>query len=205
VKLLRVLQDRQFEPVGSNDTRTVDVRVLLATNRDLAVSVEVGDFREDLYYRINVINIELPSLRGRPGDIPALAKHFLVKYSVEAGKRVTRFDEDALRLMQQYDWPGNVRELENCVERAVLLCRAETVDIDDLPPTLLEAREAAPALAAVGASTSASLGEALAGPEKRIIEAALARHGGNRQATASQLQINRTTLYKKMKKYGLLT
>ena len=205
MKLLRVLQERQFEPVGSNDTRTVDVRVILASNRDLAEEVQAGRFRQDLYYRVNVVNIELPSLRDRTGDVPLLARHFLAKYNGESNKSVAGFDEDAARLMQQYPWPGNVRELENCVERAVLLCRDRVVRPADLPPTILKhTSDAATAPGAVLGDQPMSLDDALAGPEKQIIQAALARHAGNRQVTADQLNINRTTLYKKMKKYGLM-
>ncbi|NQU75159.1 MAG: sigma-54-dependent Fis family transcriptional regulator [Planctomycetes bacterium] len=203
VKLLRVLQERQFEPVGSNVTQTVDVRVLLASNRDLAEEVAAGRFRQDLYYRVNVVNIELPALRERPGDIQLLVKHFLDKYTAQSGKRGVELSEQAIGLMQRYDWPGNVRELENCIERAVLLCREGRICPEDLPATVL---------ACAGRSTSVSpltedpmsLVEALAGPESAILQATLARHGGNRQATADELQINRTTLFKKMKKYGLM-
>jgi DNA-binding NtrC family response regulator len=200
VKLLRVLQERQFEPVGSNETRTVDVRVVLATNQDLTAEVEAGRFRQDLYYRINVVNIELPPLRERPGDIPLLAQHFLRKFVAESGKAAVGLDEEVVRLMEQHPWPGNVRELENCMERAVLLCRGGLVQPSDLPAALLR-----PVSAVVAVSSQPmSLEDALAEPERQIIEAALARNGENRQATADELQINRTTLYKKMKKYGLL-
>lgn len=200
MKLLRVLQERQLEPVGSNQTQTVDVRVILATNCDLAEEVRAGRFRQDLYYRVNVVNIEVPALRDRPGDVPLLARHFLECQRAELNRSVGGFDGEALRLMQQYGWPGNVRELENCVERAVLLARGPLVTPADLPPALL----AAPTSAAMPTDRAMSLTDALAGPERQIIQAALSRHQGNRQATADELQINRTTLYKKMKKYDLL-
>jgi len=201
VKLLRVLQDRQFEPVGSNETMQVDVRVILATNRDLWQEVEAGRFRQDLYYRVNVINIELPSLRQRPGDIPLLAEHFLRKYAPSANRQILGFSPPALAAMRRYHWPGNVRELENCVERAVVLCRDAYIGLDDLPPALLSRSAHAPT--PVASTQPKSLKQALAEPEKQIILAALEANGGNRQATARQLGINRTTLYKKMKRYGL--
>ncbi len=203
VKLLRVLQERQFEPVGSNETRSVDLRVVLATNVDLPAEVEAGRFRQDLFYRVNVVNIELPPLRHRDVDIPLLARHFLSKYIAESGKQVTGFDDDTLRLMRQYPWPGNVRELENCVERAVLLCRGGRIVPSDLPPTLLEAPDPAQ-IPTITVDHETSLSDALAAPERQIIVDALESNEGNRQDTAAQLQINRTTLYKKMKKYQLL-
>lgn len=204
VKLLRVLQERQFEPVGATATQTVDVRVILATNRDLAQEVAAGRFRQDLYYRVNVVNIELPALRERAGDIPLLAAHFLRKYAAECGKSVTGFDADATAAMQRHPWPGNVRELENAVERAVLLCRQSVIALEDLPPTLTDGSSPLAPPPPANGSRPMSLTEALVEPEKQILRAALARHGGNRQATAEELQINRTTLYKKMRKYGLL-
>ncbi len=202
VKLLRVLQERQFEPVGSNETRTVDVRVLLATNTDLAAQVAAGKFRQDLYYRVNVVNIALPPLRERPGDVPLLAEHFLAKHAADGRKSIKGFTEEVLRLMQQYTWPGNVRELANCVERAVLLCRSDRIGPEDLSRTMLTA--ATGAAGAMMTDRPLSLASALAEPERQIIRSALARNGGSRQGTADELQINRTTLYKKMKKYDLL-
>jgi DNA-binding NtrC family response regulator len=203
VKLLRVLQDRQFEPLGSNRTLTVDVRVILATNVDLACEVEAGRFRPDLYYRINVVNIDLPPLRERLMDIPLLAEYFLRKYAHQCGKRRLSFTEAALQSMQRYRWPGNVRELENCVERAVVLCRGEHIDKGDLPPAVVRAVESDAALFSPAHGRPMTLKEALEEPEKRIIQAALEANDWNRQRTAAVLDINRTTLYKKMKHYGL--
>ncbi len=202
VKLLRVLQERCFEPVGSNETRSVDVRVVLATNADLRAEVAAGRFREDLYYRVNVVNIELPPLRERPGDIPLLARHFLSGYADEASKEIAGFDAEAIDCLQRYPWPGNVRELENCIERAVLLCRTGRIGRADLPETVAAAPDEP--LVAVNEDRPMSLVEALAAPEREIIQAALRRNGGNRAATAAELQINRTTLYKKMRKYGMM-
>ena len=133
VKLLRVLQEFEFEPVGSTKTQKVDTRVILATNENLTLAVQQGRFRQDLFYRINVINIELPPLRERLADIPLLAQHFLARTCEEAGKKSQGFADDALAAMQRYNWPGNVRELQNVVERAVLLGRGPQVTLDDLP------------------------------------------------------------------------
>ena len=199
VKLLRVLQERQFEPVGSNETRTVDVRVLLASNRDLAAEVRAGRFREDLYYRINVVNIALPSLAERPADIRPLAEKFLADMCARHGKQKTGFVEEAIRHLEGYNWPGNVRELENVVERAVVLSRHAQVQADDLPSHLVDYVKdckAAP-------FARVSLKEALEEPERQILEMALRQNNYNRRATADMLQINRTTLYKKLKRYGL--
>lgn len=203
VKLLRVLQERRFEPLGSNRTQTADVRVVLATNADLPKAVEDGRFRADLYYRINVVNIDLPPLRDRLTDIALLAEHFLQKYAHQCGKRLVGFTELALQCMQRYQWPGNVRELENCVERAVVLTRGDQIDKSDLPPAVVRAAESGAALFSAESGRPMTLKEALADPERRIIQAALEANDWNRQKTAAVLDVNRTTLYKKMKRYGL--
>lgn len=210
VKLLRVLQERAFEPVGSTQTQTVDVRVILASNADLRQLVSEGKFRQDLYYRINVVQIKLPSLRERMGDIPLLAGMFLKRLVKEMNRSVTGFSDEAMAAMRRYDWPGNVRELENAVEHAVVLSRSRQIELDDLPETLRYGSSSA----VVGGRESGSaasdellapmpLQQALEIPERRIIEAALVRNSWNRQATADELDINRTTLYKKMRKYQL--
>ncbi|MFA6135066.1 MAG: sigma-54 dependent transcriptional regulator [Phycisphaerae bacterium] len=202
VKLLRVLQERNFEPVGSNQTLRVDVRVILATNHDLRQEVEAGRFRNDLYYRINVVNIELPPLRERLGDIPLLADFFLAKYLDGSPRKIEGFAPEAMELMRRYCWPGNVRELENCVERAVVLCRSPLIGPDDLPPALLHSNvSSGSSPRPLGRMT---LDQALEEPEKQILRSALEANEGSRQATARQLGINRTTLYKKMKRYGLM-
>jgi DNA-binding NtrC family response regulator len=226
VKLLRVLQELQFEPLGGTETETVDVRVVLATNDDLAAAVARGSFRQDLYYRINVVNIALPALRQRAGDIPLLVDHFLAKACESAGRTVEGFDRDAMELLQQYSWPGNVRELENVVERAVLLGRETILRPEDLPPEVVRnepstqvagSLPAPPAPASgwpatpphrsaagvAGTSRGVSLREALEEPERQIILDSLRQHQWNRAATADALEINRTTLYKKMKRLGL--
>ncbi len=207
VKLLRVLQERCFEPVGSTATQTVDARVILASNVDLQELVAEGKFRQDLYYRINVVQIKMPPLRDRLGDIPLLANLFLRKLSKETGRNVTGFSADSMAMMQRYDWPGNVRELENAVERAVVLCKKPQIETDDLPDSIRQ-HPTTPGLTQASASSvdllpPMPLERAMELPERRIIECALMRNNWNRQATATELDINRTTLYKKMRKYRL--
>jgi DNA-binding NtrC family response regulator len=199
VKLLRVLQDRQFDPVGSNRTITVDTRVILASNTDLAEEVRAGRFREDLYYRINVVTINIPPLADRVGDVPLLSEHFLKYFSMTHGKQKTGVTEEAMEYLQRYAWPGNVRELENVMERAVLLSKGPQIGVEDLPSPLIT-QSAAGNPQRYG---QMSLKEAMAKPEKNIIRAALEANNWNRQETARALQINRTTLYKKMKRYEL--
>ena len=198
VKLLRVLEDRQFEPVGSNKTITVDARIILATNRNLIEEVKQGRFREDLYYRINVVTVNLPALSERVGDIALLAKHFLKRYSGQHNKKKLGITDEAIGFLERYPWPGNVRELENVIERAVLLGKGSFVTPDDLPAGIRQEQVIqGPGYNAV------SLKKAVAEPEKNIIRQALEVHKWNRQETADALGINRTTLFKKMKRYGL--
>lgn len=200
VKLLRVLQSQEFDPIGSNKTETVDVRILLATNVDLEAEMKAGRFREDLFYRVNVITIDMPSLSERVGDIPLLARHFLNGFCTEMKRSVLDFDDEAMGILQSYRWPGNVRELENVIERAVVLCKGHSIQVGDLPEKLVTAAATAEPLAVY---KPMPLKQALEEPERRILEAALRANGWNRQLTAEQLDINRTTLYKKMKRYGL--
>jgi DNA-binding NtrC family response regulator len=199
VKLLRVLQEFAFEPVGGSQTIKIDTRVILATNEDLAEAVADGRFRQDLYYRVNVINIELPSLRERASDVPMLAMHFLESIVKESGKQVEGFTDEALSAMQRYSWPGNVRELQNVVERAVLLGKGSLVRPEDLPTHLLSGQP----VFSISPSGSKSLKDSLADPERAIILDTLKANNWNRNATAEKLGINRTTLYKKMKRLGL--
>ena len=205
VKLLRVIQERAFEPVGSSETRNVDARVILATNTDLAQLVAEQKFRQDLYYRINVVNIRLPSLRERLSDIPLLCQHFLRRFNRETGREILGFSDAAMAAMQRYNWPGNVRELENAIERAVVLCRRPQIDLEELPETIqsFSPQRPAPADGESDLDKPMPLAQALQTPERRIIESALRRNNFNRQLTAAELDINRTTLYKKMKKYRL--
>jgi DNA-binding NtrC family response regulator len=200
VKLLRVLQERQFEPVGSNKTETVDVRVVLATNQDLEEEVAAGRFRQDLYYRINVVAIMLPSLCERMGDIALLAERFLENFAGKMNKPGIAFSPEAMVCLQHYHWPGNVRELENIVERAVVLTRGRLIGVDDLPPKLVALSQSNPLDVNL---SGMPLKKAMEAPERAAIESALRANGWNRQLTAEMLGINRTTLYKKMKRYGL--
>ena len=210
VKLLRVLQERCFEPVGSTETKTVDARLILASNVDLAQLVAEQKFRQDLYYRINVVNICMPGLKERIGDIPLLANHFLKEFRKETGREILGFTEAAMAAMQRYDWPGNVRELENAVERAVVLCRRPQIDVEDLPETIhafpgQTSGDRGKSRPSNGDSYEQAMPLALAleAPERKFIEAALQRNNWNRQLTSAELDINRTTLYKKMRKYRL--
>jgi two-component system response regulator AtoC len=197
VRLLRVIQERRFEAVGSEETQEADVRLILATNEDLARRVEEGRFRRDLFYRISVVPIHLPSLRERIGDIPLLAMHFLKRFAEENQKGIRHIDDNAMTVLQAYHWPGNIRELENVVERGVILCRGDTITPRDLPSDLTRAATPEP-------GQVLPLRKALEIPEREIIERTLRSHNWNRQETAAALMINRTTLFNKMRKYGLL-
>lgn len=197
-KLLRVLENQQFEPVGSNKTETVNTRTILASNRNLEQEVRQGRFREDLYYRINVITIDLPPLCERVGDIRLLAEHFLKIYCALNNRQKLGITDEAMQFLERYSWPGNIRELEKVIERAALLGKSKFISPEDLSETIKQEQKQQPAT-----YQSMSLKEALAEPEKNIIRQALEANQWNRQATAGALQINRTTLFKKMKHYGL--
>jgi len=197
-KFLRVLEDRQFDPVGSNKTQTVDTRIILASNRNLDEEVRQGRFREDLYYRINVVTIDLPPLCERVGDVRLLAKHFLRVYSAQHNRNKLGITDEAMEYLERYTWPGNVRELENVIERAALLSKNKFIGPDDLPNSIKQEQNQQQETYKL-----MSLKGALAGPEKNIIRQALEVNHWNRQATAKTLGINRTTLFKKMKHYGL--
>ncbi|MBX3465210.1 MAG: sigma-54-dependent Fis family transcriptional regulator [Planctomycetes bacterium] len=203
VKLLRVLQDRVVERVGDTRTLPVDVRIVLATNKDLAKAVASGEFREDLYYRIHVVAIEMPPLRERPGDLPALALHFLRRFAAEHGRGALQFTPAAMAALAAAPWPGNVRQLEHVIERAVVLGSGPVVDTADLP-ALVPARPAAPAPAPLPADAPVlPLRDALAAAERQIIVHALAHAGGNRERAARDLGVNRSTLFHKLRKYGI--
>ena len=198
VKLLRILQDLEFEQVGGTKTFHVDTRVILATNDDLGRMVADGRFRQDLYYRVNVINIELPPLRDRISDIPLLAGHFLQQVCEDTGKNVTAFTDEAMTAIQRYRWPGNVRELQNVIERAVLLGKESVIGVADLPASL-----ATVGSVNVESAAGRTLKQSLESPERQIIREVLEANHWNRNVTAEMLGINRTTLYKKMKRLGL--
>jgi two-component system response regulator PilR (NtrC family) len=229
VKLLRVLQERTFRPVGSETNVAVDVRIIAATNRDLLTSVRDGRFREDLFYRLNVITIDLPPLRERREDIPLLIRHFLRQFSDLHERRVTRFSVAAGRLLLQHHYPGNIRELENIVEHAVALCDAETATEEHLPPYLFgephprvpnvpePAHATAPVAEArippsmplpippklAAASDTVNLEQDLAEYEKAILLRALDQAGGVKKRAAELLGINYRSLRHRLQKYGL--
>lgn len=197
-KLLRVLQERAFEPLGSVRTVSVDIRVIAATNRDLAREVKEGRFREDLYYRLNVVALAVPPFRERKEDIPFLAEHFLTIYREKNRKAVNAISGKAQDLLVRYDWPGNIRELENCIERAVIMARDEVIVPADLPPQIrMTVRGEERDGFCIPAGTS------LDEMEKALIVKTLEEAGGNRTRTAEILGINRRTLQNKLKEYGL--
>ena len=195
-KLLRVLQMRTFERVGGTKPISVDVRIIAATNRSLEAGVAEGTFREDLYHRLNVVQINLPPLRDRTEDIPLLAMEFLRRFARQNGKDLRGFSDNAVRVLCGYHWPGNVRELENVVLQAVVLAKSSLIDVADLPRRITEAK---PLLAPASSALSDQLGE----PERQILVNALRQHGGNIKRTAETLQISRTTLYAKLKRYAI--
>ena len=197
VKLLRVLEERTFERVGGEETVTVDIRVVAATNRDLHEYVRQGKFREDLFFRLNVVDILLPSLRERAGDIPLLADRFLKQYAERNGRAIQGFTPEALALLSRYGWPGNVRELRNAVERMVVLSRTELLTPDDVPSNIRAALMDAPP-----APFTATDSNSLADVEKQKILAVLDKNKGNRTRAADELGISRRTLHRKLKEYG---
>jgi DNA-binding NtrC family response regulator len=201
VKLLRVLQDRSFEPVGSSKTLTVDVRVVAATHQDLESAIRDRRFREDLYYRLNVIPIEVPPLRERREDVPLLAEHFLTSASQARGEEKVEISRDALEALCLHHWPGNVRELQNLVERLSILCRGRRIEATDLPTAVAGS---APIVSAPQVPhTGLSFRDLVDGFETELILQALERTQWNKNQAARLLGLNRTTLLEKMKKKGL--
>mgnify|MGYP001776365024 CR=1 FL=1 len=199
-KLLRALQQGEIQRVGSDKSEHVDVRVIAATNRDLRKEVEERRFREDLYFRLNVISLEVPPLRQRKEDIPLLAAHFLSHYAERNHKNVKGFSAQCMDMLLHYDWPGNVRELQNAVERAVILCTGEYVTGPELPVNIAKlAAEAMPKSTEVSSSLA---GLPLEEVERRAIEETLRETGDNKSAAARKLGITRATLHKKLRKYG---
>ncbi|HEY6003489.1 MAG TPA: sigma-54 dependent transcriptional regulator, partial [Anaeromyxobacter sp.] len=196
IKLLRVLQQKEFERVGGTQTIKVDVRLVAATNRDLAAEVKGGKFREDLYYRLNVVAVTLPPLRQRKGDIPALVSHFIDKYAKAYGKEIRGLAPGTLNALLSHDWPGNVRELENVVERAVVLCKASELTADDLPPTLRgpRPRERAPGALIPGAT--------LYEIEREAILRTLDMVGGSTSRAAEILGISVRKIQYRLKEYA---
>jgi DNA-binding NtrC family response regulator len=197
IKLLRVLQEREFERVGGEDTIETDVRVVAATNKDLKAEIGKGNFREDLYFRLNVVNIHVPPLRERKDDIPLLAAVFLKEFSAENGKTIAGIHEKARSRLYAYDWPGNIRELRNCIESAVVMSAGSVITEDDLPPALCAQGEEG--------CTRIPLGTTLEEAEKIIVRDTLAFHKGNKSKTAETLAIGRKTLHRKLIEWGDIT
>lgn len=195
VKLLRVLQEREVQRVGGTHTIPVDVRIVAATHRDLEAMVRRGTFREDLFYRLDVIRVPIPSLRERAGDVELLAAHFLEHYAHANDRQVQGFTPEARRALTAHAWPGNVRELENAVERAVVLDSDGWVGLDDLPGVIAGAQDAP-------ASISIPVGTTLAEAERQLIVSTLAHTGGDKALTASLLGVGRRTIYRKLDEYA---
>jgi len=198
-KLLRALQTRCVRPVGANEEVPFDVNLIAATNRDLESAVEEGRFREDLYFRINVIHVEMPPLRARGGDVLLLAQHFVDRYAAQAGKRVTGLSPEAAERLLAYIWPGNVRELENCIERAIALTRHETIGLDDLPEKIRGFQRSHVLVAGDDPSELAPLEEV----ERRYVLRVMEAVGGSKTLAARVLGIGRKTLYRKLEQYKI--
>jgi DNA-binding NtrC family response regulator len=209
-KLLRVLQEGEVRPLGATRSQKVDVRIVAATNKDLEQNLTSGAFRQDLFYRLNVIHIHLPALRDRADDILPLAEHFLARSATKAGKDVRGFHEPAKKALLGYGWPGNVRELENVVERAVALVEGPMIRVDDLPPFLAAVRRPVEAQAAQASSdaeadpftAALARGLTLAELERDYIMKVLAAEGGNKTRAAQRLGLDRKTLYRKLEEYN---
>ena len=194
VKLLRFVQEREYEPLGSSQTISADVRVIAASNRDLRGLVAEGRFREDLYYRLAVVRLRMPALRERREDIPLLVDHFAAQFAQRTGKPVHQVAEETMQALVAHDYPGNVRELENAIEHAFVLCQGGVLERAHLPRELLEAR---PQPGTVEVTSPRAIAEA------DLIRRTLERHGGDRSAAARELRLHRTTLWRKMRLYGL--
>ena len=195
VKLLRVLQEKKFERVGGEQTIEVDVRVVAATNKNLEDEVKAGRFREDLFYRLNVVRIEMPSLRERKDDIPLLMHHFLREFNIENKKDIKGFDNKSKAAILKYNWPGNIRELKNCVESAVVMCTGEEIKIEDLPASIRASSEEQVITIPIGVTMEEA--------EKIIIQENLAANNGNKSKTADVLGIGRKTLHRKIEELGI--
>jgi PAS domain S-box-containing protein len=196
VKLLRVLQEREFTPLGSATPIKANVRILAATNRDLSLEVNSGRFRQDLYFRLNVVRIALPPLRSRTSDIPLLVEHFIARFNALQGRRIGHISDRAMAQLMAYHFPGNVRELENSIEHAFVVCADSTIKLEDLPPYIREGTTATTRVDVV------NLGP-LENAEAAAIRDALARHDGNRTRAAEDLGVSRNTLWRKMKRHGI--
>jgi transcriptional regulator with PAS, ATPase and Fis domain len=198
-KLLRVLEYHQFRPLGSNQVKKVDVKIIAATNRDLQAGIEKGEFREDLFHRLNKVHIQLPPLRSRREDIPLLVRHFLSIFRTNLSKEIKGISRQVQKLFQNYEWPGNVRELQNVLESACLVTKKEFIDRGDLPKYLQETIPVPSPMPAIDREKLTTLD----GLEKEYIQHLVKITGSNLRKTASILKISRTTLYKKLKKYNI--
>jgi DNA-binding NtrC family response regulator len=194
IKILRVLQEKMFERVGGEDTIEVDVRVITATNRDLEKEIAEGRFREDLFYRLNVVRIHVPPLRERKDDLPLMISAFVKEFAEENGKVIESIDPKARQALYAYDWPGNVRQLRNCIESAVVMTTGTVITLDELPPSIREMDEIPAITIPVGAT--------MADAEREIILQTLAAQNGNKSKTAEVLGIGRKTLHRKLDEYG---
>jgi len=194
IKILRVLQEKMFERVGGEDTIEVDVRVITATNRDLEKEIAEGRFREDLFYRLNVVRIHVPPLRERKDDLPLMISAFVKEFAEENGKVIENIDPKARQALYAYDWPGNVRQLRNCIESAVVMTTGTVITLDELPPSIREMDEVPAITIPVGAT--------MADAEREIILQTLAAQNGNKSKTAEVLRIGRKTLHRKLDEYG---
>jgi DNA-binding NtrC family response regulator len=205
VKILRVLQERKFEPVGSSKTHEVDVRIITATNQELEQAVAQKRFREDLYYRLNVIPIKIPPLRERRSDIPLLTQHFIEKFNKENNKHIDGLNQEASKVFLNYDWPGNIRELENAVERLVILKSGGQIEESDLPPAMLAkfSNAARQAFDEMSVNKETSFKHAVEEYENELILKALQQTGWNKNKAAELLGLNRTTLVEKIKRKQL--
>ena len=209
VKLLRVLQDGEYERVGETKTRKADVRIIAATNQHLEELIKQGKFRNDLFYRLNIISIELPPLRDRKEDITLLVEHFIEKHSTVLNKQINGISDEAFKYLMKHDWPGNVRELENVIERACVLTNGPLIEPVDMPEHILKDKLGSCILAGQrtldDGSNGSSLKDALKDPERKIILEAIEKCRGNKKEAAKLLGINRTTLYKKLNQFGLIS
>ena len=202
VKLLRVLEQKEFEPLGSTKTERVDVRIIAATNRDLMEMMHRREFREDLFFRLNVIRLSIPPLRERREDIPLLLDHFIERINLKQSKQVKKLSRSALKILLNYDFPGNVRELENIIEHAIILTKGIEIQPRNLPSYLRSEQIEVPARAKISEEQDLAVLEKV---ERDLIASALERNGGNTGMAAKELGIHRTTLWRKMKRYGIAT
>lgn len=193
VKLLRVLQEKKFERVGGNETLNVDVRIIAATNRNLEEEIKKGNFREDLYFRLNVVHIHVPALRERKEDIPLLVTSFIKEFAEENNKTISGIEQHARNAIYNYDWPGNIRQLQNCIQSAVVMTPDDMIHFDDLPVALREKEEASSIIIPVGVNMQEA--------EKQVILQTLANQNGNKTKTAEILGIGRRTLHRKLEEY----